>query len=158
MTLVISSNSNFSHLLSFSISSFRISALAFLPSLFPWQPWNWHLVRSMSVLQWRSSYLLSRVLIEMLTSSPTKLTDIPRIKADQISRYSMAHSNWHWNFLSHTWWCPKWLVTGYSCTLEGHSFRWKVGRNFKRNTNTYGWFVLICSRNQHNTVKQLSFN
>ena len=32
------------------------------------------------------------------------------------------------------------------------------GREVQEEGEIYGWFALLCSRNQHNIVKQLSFN
>ena len=36
--------------------------------------------------------------------------------------------------------------------------RWQGGSKGRIHVYTYGWFTLLYGRNQHNTVKQLSFN
>ena len=45
------------------------------------------------------------------------------------------------------------------CDLEG-GMEWEVGGRFRREEHmyTYGSFMLMYGRNQHNSVKQLSFS
>ena len=46
------------------------------------------------------------------------------------------------------------------CDNLGGGVVWEVGERFKRGAHmcTYGWFMLIYGRNQHNIIQQLSSN
>ena len=41
--------------------------------------------------------------------------------------------------------------------MDGMDGKWERGSRGKRHIYTYGWFMLMCGRNQHNIIKQLWF-
>ena len=46
----------------------------------------------------------------------------------------------------------------YDNTGGGRGGRWEGGSRGQGRTYTYGWIMLMYGRNQHNIVKQVSFN
>ena len=119
--------------------------------------------------------ILPHTIIKVITLKEARYKEDPFVLLIFSVDYFNVFCHWHqlkcnWYYLSHSGASLYFFIkekeitylSNCTCSVEKLSlslnWEWKGGSRGRGHRYTYGWFTLMFGRNQHNTVKQLSFD